>query len=195
MNPSLVKKMEIPLKLKEHRELSPPANIQTQILTADGAHIIDTIAGAHPRNIVDAYDHLLSARNGDPIAVTFTDGTSKTLTPHPTPLPDAVLAARAKLGLSVEQLTPMLAEKYQLNQNEGIFIDSVARDSVTGQIGIQAGDILVQLGRYPVSTLDDLAAALNHIPANGRVLVKIIRDDQPAAGLLTFGNPADESEQ
>jgi len=34
----------------------------------------------------------------------------------------------------------------------------VDNDSVAARTGVQAGDILVRLGRFKISTLDDLAA-------------------------------------
>jgi serine protease Do len=203
MNPAQVKKLEIPIKLKERRKLSPPANIRTEVVTNDGTKVVENIDGRRPRNIVDAYDLLLSAREGEAISVGFADGTSVHLTPRPTPLPDAILEAKAKLGLTVELLTPALAQKYQINFYDGIFINAVARDSVAERAHIEPGDILVQLGPFRVKTLDDLAGLLNHLPASGRVLVKVIRDDQLAQGFLIFGgqdggnpetgNPGDDS--
>jgi membrane-associated protease RseP (regulator of RpoE activity) len=136
---------------------------------------------------------LLSAKDGQAISVEFADGKSLRLTPRPIPLPDAIQQAREKLGLTVELLTPMLAQKYQLTYHEGIFISAVAQSSIAERTGIQPGDILVQLGRFRVTTLDDLSGLLNRLPATGRVLVKVIRDDQLAQGFLTFGN--DEGEK
>jgi serine protease Do len=193
MNPAQVKKLEIPIQLTERRELSPPANIRTEIVTKDGLEVVDEIDGQRPRNIVDAYDLLLSAKDGQAISVEFADGKSLRLTPRPIPLPDAIQQAREKLGLTVELLTPMLAQKYQLTYHEGIFISAVAQSSIAERTGIQPGDILVQLGRFRVTTLDDLSGLLNRLPATGRVLVKVIRDDQLAQGFLTFGN--DEGEK
>ena len=187
MDPAQVRKLEIPLKLKERREISPPANVTTAIVTEDGARTVRAINGVRPRNIVDAYDLLLSAKAGNAIIVEFTDGQSLHLIPTPTPLPDAVLQAKAKLGLTVEQLTPEFAQQHHLNQNQGIFIDAVARDSEAERIGVRPGDILVQLGNIRISTLDDLAAVLKRLPQSGHVFIALIRDDQLAKGVMDLG--------
>ncbi|MGD0389539.1 MAG: trypsin-like peptidase domain-containing protein [Tepidisphaeraceae bacterium] len=187
MDPAQVRKLDIPVKLKERRQISPPANVTARIVTEDGSQIVRDINGIRPRNIVDAYDLLLSAQAGNEIAIEFTDGKSLHLVPSPTPLPDAVLQAKAKLGLTVEQLTPELAQRYHLNQNQGIFIDAVARDSQAERIGIRPGDILVQLGNFRISTLDDLAAVLNRLPQSVRLRIAVIRDDQLASGVLDLG--------
>jgi serine protease Do len=187
MNPALVKKLDIPVKLTERREITPPANIHCEILTTGDSRQVRAIDGKRPRNIVDAYDTLLSAVAGEAITIDFMDGAHITVTPSPMPLPDAVVQAKAKLGLTVEALTPMLAQKYHLNQEDGIFISAVERQSVAGRAGVQAGDILVQLGRFRLSTLDDLAALLSRLPKNGRVRIVVIRNDQLAAGYLDIG--------
>ncbi len=130
MNPAQARKLDIPIKLKELRTLTPPANVSCRIVTADGSQVVGAIDGKRPRNIVDAYDLLLAAQPGQAITIRFADGKREELMPRPTPLPDAVVEAKAKLGLTVEALTPMLAQKYGLNEEDGIFVDAVARDSV-----------------------------------------------------------------
>jgi serine protease Do len=187
MNPAQVRKLDIPIKLKERRDLTPPANVHCQAVTTDGSRIVAEIDGKRPRNIVDAYDALLSARAGHAITIKFADGKQMDLMPEATPLPDAVIQAKAKLGLTIEALTPMLAQKYNINEEDGIFVDAVARNSVAAQTGVRPGDIIVQLGRFRVSTLDDLAALLNRLPTTGSVRIAVIRDDQLAAGDLGFG--------
>ena len=192
MNPSQVLKLDIPLKLKERRKLSEPATVHSEVVTDDGSHVIREINGKHPTNIVDAYDLLLTAKADEPIVVAYADGQSARFTPHPTPLPDAVIQAKSKLGIGIQQLTPMLAREYHLDQEDGIFITGVDADSVFGRARVKAGDILVQLGQFRVRTLDDLGALIAHLPENGRVRIAIIRDDQLARGFLIFGQPDDE---
>jgi serine protease Do len=188
MNPAQISKLSMPIKLKEEREITPPANVKVSVVTDDNQEMVLDIGGVKPGNIIDAYDLLLLARAGRGVVIDFTDGKSETLTPKPVPLPDAVVQAKVKLGISVEQLTPMLGQRYHLDQTEGIFIDGVEADSIAGRAGLRAGDILVQLGRYHVSTLDDLAALLNRLPDSGQVRIAVIRDDQLAVGALDFGD-------
>jgi serine protease Do len=188
MNPAQVRKLDIPIKLKEERGISEPAEIHCRVVTDETPpRTVRRIDGKPMRNIIDAYDALLSAKAGREIAFEFGDGTRRLVVPTSTPLPDAVVEAKAKLGLTVEALTPVLAAKYHLNETDGIFITGVDNDSVAARTGVQAGDILVRLGRFKISTLDDLAALLNRLPSSGRVLIVLIRDDQLAEGLLDFG--------
>jgi serine protease Do len=188
MNPAQIDKLTISIKLKEQREITPPANLKTWVIDQESGETVSDIGGVKPRNIIDAYDLLLLAHVGRDVVIDFTDGKSETLTPKPIPIPDAIAQAKAKLGITVEQLSPMLAQKYHLDQTEGIFIDGVEADSVAGRAGLRAGDILIQLGHYRVSTLDDFAALLNRLPDSGQVRIAVIRDDQIELGALDFGD-------
>jgi membrane-associated protease RseP (regulator of RpoE activity) len=182
MNPAQVKKLDVPIALQERRELTEPDGIRIQIITSGKEHrVVAAIDGHTPTNIVDAYDLLLKAKMGQPLTITFADGKTQTLAPRPTPLPDAIVEAKAKLGLTVELLTPMLADKYHLNQEDGIFVDAVARDGIGARAGLQPGDILVQLGQFRISAL------LNRLPASGRVQVGVVRGDESGFATLDFG--------
>ena len=48
--------------------------------------------------------------------------------------------ARERLGLSIQQITPMLAEKYHLAQEDGLFVDAVDRGSIAAKASIAPGD-------------------------------------------------------
>jgi serine protease Do len=193
MNPAQVKKLEVPIKLTERRQLTPPAQVDCRVWTAgDSPREVAEIDGKKPSDIVDAYDLLLNARAGRPIAIQFAGGETKQIVPQPLPLPDAIVQAKAKLGLTVELMTPMLADKYQMNQEDGIFVDAVAAGSVADKAGVKGGDIIVQLGRFRVTTLDDLSALLNRLPETGDVRIGVIRDDELGFGTLEFGPASSE---
>jgi serine protease Do len=188
MNPSVARKLDVPIKLTERRKIEPPARIVTEVVTTDyPPRVVKTIDGIAPRNIVDAYDLLLRAKNGEPINIQFAGGEISTIVPHPTPLPDAVVEAKQKLGLTIEPMTPVLADKYHMTDEDGLFVDAVAQDSISARAGVQPGDILVQLGRYRISTVDDLAALLGRLPTSGQARIGVIRDDQMGFGTLDFG--------
>ncbi len=136
---------------------------------------------------MDACDLLLRAKNGQPINIKFADGQTQAVVPHPTPLPDAIVEAKEKLGLTIEPMTPGLADKYHMTEEDGLFVDAVTQDSISARAGVQPGDIVVQLGRFRISTLDDLAALLGRLPDSGKVRIGVIRDDQLGFGVLDFG--------
>src|SRR5262249_24094291 len=109
MNPAQVTKLDLPLKLAEHRTTSEPATVTATITSADSsAKVLEAINGQRPANIIDAYAMLLNAKANDPIKITWSGGKTETIKPTPMPTPDAIVQARQILGLSIEQVTPML---------------------------------------------------------------------------------------
>jgi membrane-associated protease RseP (regulator of RpoE activity) len=177
--------MDLQLNLKEHRAITPPATIQTTVVGEDDAPL-ETINGVSPKNIVDAYALLLKQKNEKPLEVKFKGASSRTITPKPMPLPDAITKAKSKLGVTVEQVTPMLAERYKLQLEDGMLVTEVARGSAAARMGLQPGDVIIQIGKFRVSTLSDLGYLLNQLPEEGQVPIGVIRGDKMAFLLLQF---------
>jgi len=188
MNPAQVKKVDVPLKLCERRRVEPPSLV-TAAITVDGAaepSVVTGINGRRPRDIVDAYAMLLSAKVGDDVTVTLASGKEFHLKAAAVPLPDALVQARERFGLVIEPLTPMLAQKYNMLAEDGLFVSQVMRGSAAAKAGLEPGDVIVRLGRYKVRTLDDFAAVLKIIPEEGRMRIAVIRGDRVGEGILQF---------
>ncbi|MFN2579256.1 MAG: DegQ family serine endoprotease [Pyrinomonadaceae bacterium] len=66
-----------------------------------------------------------------------------------------------KLGLSVEPLTPEIAQQLQLKPGTtGVVVDSVDPAGPAVEAGIQRGDVIQEVNRQPVRSTDDLRAAI-----------------------------------
>jgi serine protease Do len=52
MNPAQVTKVDVPLKFEEKRKISPPAQVETSLMTESGRPLV-SIAGQKPRDIID----------------------------------------------------------------------------------------------------------------------------------------------
>jgi serine protease Do len=187
MRPAGVTKVDVPLRLMERRSVTPPATVRSEVYEIRDKKpvVLQSIDGRPCRTIVDAYVALLEAKAGKPIELTWETGTER-LTPKAVPLPDAVVQAKRRLGLGIQAVSPMLAEKYHLAVEDGLLVSEVARGSIAANAGIEPGDVLVQLGRYRVRSLDDLAGLMERLPSSGRVRVGVIRGEQVASGFLEF---------
>ena len=97
------------------------------------------------------------------------------------------MQAKEKLGLVIEPMTPMLAERLHLNEEDGIYVSAVNDGSPAAHAGVQSGDILISLGRYRLNNLDDLAAVLSRLPQMGTVRIGIVRNDELEVGPLQLG--------
>ena len=185
MNPSQVTKVDVPLKLAERRTMTEPATVNVAIVsTGAGTPTLETINGQHPADIIDAYAMLLKLKAGQGFEVTWAGDKKEHLTTKATPIPDAILQARQRFGLTIEQVTPMLADKNHLNQEDGLFVSSVDPDSAAAKSGLQTGDVIVQVGRVRVASLDDFGALVPRLPESGAVRVWVIRG--PVMGHVTL---------
>jgi Do/DeqQ family serine protease len=74
---------------------------------------------------------------------------------------DADDGDKTALGVSVAPLTPELASRLGVPKNaHGLVVEDVNPDGRAADAGIQAGDVIEQVNRQPVQSVDDLKAAL-----------------------------------
>lgn len=78
----------------------------------------------------------------------------------------------AKLGLSVQGLTPELAEQYDLQGESGVLITGVDPGSPASLVNLQAGDLIVEANHVPISNVGELQNALGKSPDQTLLLVK-----------------------
>jgi serine protease Do len=78
----------------------------------------------------------------------------------------------AKLGLSVQTLTPELAMQFDLQGEKGVLISGVDPQSPASMANIQVGDLIVEANREPIINVSDLQNALGKSPNRTLLLVK-----------------------
>lgn len=68
---------------------------------------------------------------------------------------------QASLGVTVAPLTPELASRYKLPRDaHGVVVQEVDPDGRAAAAGIQAGDVIEEVNRQPVQSVEDLRAAV-----------------------------------
>jgi serine protease Do len=68
---------------------------------------------------------------------------------------------KTALGVAVEPLTPELAERARAPKNaHGLLVEDVNPDGRAAAAGIQSGDVIQEVNRQAVTSVDDLKAAL-----------------------------------
>ena len=187
LNPSQVTKVDVHVRLTERRRVTPPARVAAEIiLDGQSPRTVRAINGRRPRDVVDAYAMLLRVKPNEECSILCGDGKPLRVRATQVPLPDAIVQARERLGMTVEQLSPLRAERYGLDVEEGLLITEVGRNGVAGRAGLRPGDVLVQLGRYRVSTFEDFSALLARLPESGRTRAYVIRDGHVGYTLLEW---------
>ena len=152
------------------------------VITALNGHPVDDlqafrvrIAGMAP----GAVANLAVFRNGKEVQVPVTLGTaneSQTAGGNDDQSLPGGGEKGALQGLSVETLTPDIRRQLQVPEGTtGVVVTEVDSDSPSAQAGLQQGDIVMQVNRKKVSTVDQFNSAVRQGDGSGSTLLLVKR--------------------
>ncbi|HEX8445412.1 MAG TPA: trypsin-like peptidase domain-containing protein [Sphingomonas sp.] len=121
-------------------------------------------------------DQLLAAAGGGGQGLDDDDGDSST------PAPQAQQSTRASLGLTLQALTPQIAQSIGVPTGvKGVVISAVDPASNAATQGLARGDVILSVNQRPATTIQDVITAVNAAKAAGRpsVLMLIQRQATP----------------
>jgi serine protease Do len=126
------------------------------IIEFDGKEIRDSndLPILVARTPVDRQARLKVMRDKKEVLLTVTIGELKD---------EEIVAAakeRGELGLTVQKLTPQIAESLGLERVEGVVITAVEPGSAGEEAGLQRGDVVLEVDRKPVRNLGDYRKAI-----------------------------------
>lgn len=78
----------------------------------------------------------------------------------------------SNLGLSVQTLTPELAQQFNLQEDAGLLISDVEETSAASSANLQVGDLILEVNREPVRNIEDLQTILNKVSEQVLFLIK-----------------------
>jgi serine protease Do len=84
---------------------------------------------------------------------------------------------KGDLGLTVEQITPDVAESLGREHARGVVITAVAPDSLGDEAGLQPGDVIREINRKPIQDLSDYRKTIESAAHSKSVLFMIQRED------------------
>ena len=76
----------------------------------------------------------------------------------------------------------------------GVYVNSVVKDGAAERAGLRAGDVIVKIGDYAVSSMSDITALKKHFRAGDTAAVEFYRDGTKQTVQLTFDATAQETE-
>ena len=85
---------------------------------------------------------------------------------------------RGQLGVLIQDLTPDLAQAFNLEGLGGVLVAQVMKDSAAERSGIQAGDVIVKVGDRSVSSSSELRNLIGMMRIGAKVRIELLRDDQ-----------------
>ena len=89
----------------------------------------------------------------------------------------ASVPEKGELGLTVQKLTPQIAESLGLDKTEGIVVTAVESGSAAEESGIRRGDVIVEINRKPVRNVEDYRKAIAGTRKGKGVLFLVRRGD------------------
>lgn len=98
---------------------------------------------------------------------------------------------RGYLGVTIQPLTPELAESFGLNEINGILVAEVTKNSQAGRAGLRQGDIIVAYQGQPVSNVGSFRNRVSLTRPGRREEFTIIRNGKRQKVTVTIGRLAD----
>ena len=91
-------------------------------------------------------------------------------------------AAKMKFGMSVQSIRPADQEGLGYKGKNGVLVGSVETGSFADDIGLQKGDIIVELNRQSVDSPDDIRKMQNSLKVGDSVAFHVMRQARGARG-------------
>ncbi|HEX7861606.1 MAG TPA: Do family serine endopeptidase [Verrucomicrobiae bacterium] len=83
---------------------------------------------------------------------------------------------RGFMGVNIQDVTPGLAEKFELKEREGALVSEVTPDSPAEEAGLKPGDVVLEFNGKPVRDSRNLKLSVAQVAPGKEVPVKISRD-------------------
>jgi serine protease Do len=81
-----------------------------------------------------------------------------------------------KLGITVQELTPKLAESLGIKEDSGLIVNDVTPGSAAAKAGILRGDMILEINREKVETIAQYRKAVQAAQEKKSILLLIQRD-------------------
>lgn len=91
--------------------------------------------------------------------------------------PEVVISKGTKddLGLTVEDITPEIAKYFDIPRKGGVVVVKVKRNSIADEVGIQPGDIILEVNKVKVNSTKEFHREITKPAAKKSVMLRIKR--------------------
>lgn len=124
------------------------------------------------------------AEPGEEVNIKFIhDGKPKDVTVKLAEAPDEEVPdelkekAQEHLGLSVQEINPQIARRFNLSVDKGVIISDVADGSPAADAGLRPGDIILEMDKNSIADLNQYAQAVSKAKPGSTMLILVKRAD------------------
>ncbi len=101
---------------------------------------------------------------------------------------------RGWIGVTIQDVTPELAQSFGLKEIKGALVSSVVPGDPAEKAGIKPGDIIIEFDGKPIGELNDLPRTVAATPPGKKVKVKVIRDGKEKVLFVKIGKKREDKE-
>ncbi len=83
---------------------------------------------------------------------------------------------RGWLGVGIQPMTPELAKKFGVTENEGVLVNEVFEKDPAASAGIKPGDIIVKIDGSPVDSPNKLSRLIGALTPGATAHIEVVRD-------------------
>ena len=109
--------------------------------------------------------------------------------PTPPMVWDGLLGRAGRLGISIDSLSPQLAEYF--GTKDGVLVTSVSDDSAGARAGLKAGDVITSFNGTTINEPQDLRRRLQNLDDGDEFTIAVMRDKKP----LTLKGKAESTDR
>jgi serine protease Do len=99
---------------------------------------------------------------------------------------------RGWLGVTIQRVTPEIAESLGMQNSRGALVAHVASDSPAERAGIKVGDVIVEYAGKPIKDSTDLPILVARTDVGKSATVRVLRDKKEIPLTVTVGELKDE---
>ncbi|NWG01983.1 MAG: Do family serine endopeptidase [Syntrophaceae bacterium] len=101
---------------------------------------------------------------------------------------------RPWLGISAQDLTPELAEQFQVKEKEGVLVAQVHQGTGAEKAGLVSGDIIKSVDDKAIKNVNELVKEIQKKKVGQKVKLSVVRDGKPTVIEVTLSAMPDKPE-
>jgi serine protease Do len=125
------------------------------------------------------------------------EGEPRDITVKLSEFPDEEVAAEEmdnteeELGLSVKELNPEIARRFNLDVDKGVIITEVLQGTPAGDAGLRPGDLIIEIDKNHITDLSQYSQAVSKAKPGSTVLILVKRENNTVYAALRI--PGEEA--
>ncbi len=94
---------------------------------------------------------------------------------------------RSWLGVYIQEVTPEIAEQFNLKEAKGVLVGDVIKDSPAEEAGIKRGDIITRVNNEEVDSPGELQDKIRDIDIGKKANIEVVRDGKTINFIVKIG--------